>query len=489
MKCSRTLSKRSSPWPRLALALGVLAANLGACTEPESSPAGSGPAATVDLVIGKGTVLTMDPELTVHQPGFVAVSGDTIVAVGPQAEAGRFETERTIDAQGRLVLPGLINGHQHAPMVLYRGLADDLKLMDWLEKYIFPAEAATVDADFVYWGTRLAVAEMLLSGTTTYADMYYFEDEVARATSELGMRGVLGQTIIGFPAPDHAKPEDALEYCTGFVERWKNHPLIVPAIAPHAPFTCSAEVLRSARALAEQHDVPLLIHVAESREEVEQMLARTGRRPVEFLEQIGFLTDRVVAKHAVWANPGEIELLQRHGVGVIHNPESNTKLASGVAPVPQMLAAGIDLGLGTDGAASNNNLDLFEAIGLTAKLHKLFGDDPTLVTAREALTAATIGGARALGLEDLVGSLEAGKKADLIVLNLDAPSAKPMYDPYSLVVYSLLGSSVETVLVNGRLLVADRQLLGFDWERQQQQIQFYQDKIQQAVQPTTSPGG
>ena len=431
----------------------------------------------------------MDPDLTVYQPGFVAISADTIVAVGPQPEAGQFEAKRTIDARDRLILPGLINGHQHAPMVLYRGLADDLKLMDWLEQYIFPAEAATVDADFVYWGTRLAVAEMLLSGTTTYADMYYFEDEVARATSELGMRGVLGQTIIGLPAPDHLQPEDALEYCAAFVERWKNHPLIVPAVAPHAPFSCSREVLQSAHALAEQHDVPLLIHLAESREEVEQMLVRTGRRPTEFLEQIGFLTDRLVANHVVWANPGEIELLKRRGVGVIHNPESNMKLASGVAPVPQMLEAGIDLGLGTDGAASNNNLDLFEAIGLMAKLHKLFGDDPTLVSAREALTAATIGGARALGLDTLVGSLEVGKKADLIVLNLEAPSARPMYDPYSLVVYSLSGSSVETVLVNGRILVANRQLLGFDWKRQQQQIQFYQGKVQQAVKAKNSSSG
>lgn len=408
----------------------------------------------VDLIVISGTVLVMDSDGSVYDPGFVAVSGDSIVAVGPE-ESGRrnFTAPKILNAAGKIVLPGLINGHQHAPMVLMRGLADDLELMEWLEDYIFPAEAQTVNSDFVYWGTMLAGMEMVSSGTTTYADMYYFEDQVARATAQIGMRGVLGQTVIGFPAPDSPTPEVTLRKTEKFIGDWKDHPLVIPAIAPHSPYTVTKEVLQASGQLAERLQVPLLIHVAETRREVEIMLERTGKRPVEYLAEIGLLSPRMVAAHAVWVEPHEMDLLAKAGVGLVHNPESNMKLASGVAPVPEMLRRGLKLGLGTDGAASNNNLDLFQEMDTAAKLHKLHSRDPEVVSARRVLQMATRGSAEALGLGEVLGSLEMGKKADLIIVGKSSPAAFPRYDPYSSLVYALNGSSVETVVIGGRLIL------------------------------------
>ncbi len=437
----------------------------------------------VDLLVRGAAVATMDDSFTVHAPGFVAVSGDSIVAVGPADQADRYRAASEIAVPGGLVLPGLVNGHQHAPMVLFRGLADDQTLMEWLQKYIFPAEAKNVDPDFVYWGTLLSAVEMLQTGTTTYADMYYFEDKVAEATSRLGMRGVLGQTIIGFPAPDYATPEETLQATEGFLQRWRDHPLIIPAVAPHAPYTCSREVLMAAKALADRYDAPLLIHLAETEEEVRQVREATGQTPVRYLRQIGFLADRVVAAHAVWVDAEEIAILKEFGVGVIHNPESNMKLASGVAPVPEMLAAGIDVGLGTDGASSNNNLDMLQEVDSMAKLHKLFRKDPTVISARQALRAATLGSARALGLGDSLGSLEAGKKADLIVLGRSAAAAWPSYDPHSQAVYSLLGGSVDTVVVGGRIVLRSGRPTNFEMAELLSRVEGFQRKILASVRP------
>jgi 5-methylthioadenosine/S-adenosylhomocysteine deaminase len=410
----------------------------------------------VDLLVTEGYFVTMDQEFTEYPDGFLAVRGGRIVALGPMTESSRYRGVKTIDADHGLVLPGLVNGHGHAAMTLMRGLGEDLELMGWLEKYVFPIESELLNDEYVYWGTLLAVLEMISSGTTTFTDMYYFEDEVAQATADAGMRGVLGQTIIGFPAPDHDSPAEALAFCEQYVSRWKNHPLVTPAIAPHSPYTCDEATLRASKAMADRLDVPLLIHLAETQNETKQSFEKTGKPPIPYLNSIGFLSNRVVAAHCVWADSLDIGLLKQSGVGVIHNPESNMKLASGVAPVSEMLESGVAVGLGTDGAASNNNLDLFQEMDTMAKLHKLNGGSATAFSAREALVAATLGSARALDLDRDIGSLEVGKKADLIVVRRNLPAAIPMYDPYSLVVYSLNGSSVDTVVVDGEVLMESR---------------------------------
>jgi 5-methylthioadenosine/S-adenosylhomocysteine deaminase len=424
---------------------------------------GIGRVERVDLLIHGGVVITMDGPRRVFPDGLVAVRGDRIVAVGDRrALVSRFLPRRRIDARGEAILPGLVNGHTHAPMVLFRGIADDLELHEWLTEYIFPAEAKNVTRDFVYWGTRLACLEMIRSGTTTFADMYYFEDAVAAAAAEAGMRAVLGETIIDFPSPDSSTPQSALEYAERFVARWRSHPLITPAVAPHAPYTNSTGTLKRVQAFAETHNVPVLIHVAETRTEVEDMSRQYGARPVEYLEKIGLLGPRLIAAHLVHVNQDEIEVLRRHQVGAVHNPQSNMKLASGVAPVPQMIRADLALGLGTDGAASNNTLDMFEAMKTAALLHKLASNDPRAVSAHQSLEMATINGARALHMEREIGSIEPGKRADIILVGLDAPHQVPIYDVHSQLVYATNGSDVRTVIINGRIVMRDRHVLSLN---------------------------
>ncbi len=449
------------------LAVAVLAAALAlACGGPQPTAGGAGPPPAAGLVVSGGTVVTFDPEGTVIAGGAVAVVEGRIAAVGPAAAVERaFPAAERIDARGAIVMPGLINAHTHAPMVLFRGLADDLELMDWLENHIFPAEAAHVDEEFVRAGTRLACLEMLRGGITTFADMYYFEDAIAEEAERCGMRAVLGETLIDFPAPDHATWEAALAYTRRFAERWRAHPRIVPAVAPHAAYTVSAEHLVAAHALAAELDVPLLIHLAEDRAETERVRARTGRTSIGYLDGLGVLDARMLAAHVVWPSPEEIELLARRGVGVAHCPQSNMKIAAGVAPVPALLAAGVAVGLGTDGAGSNNDLDLWQEIDTAAKLHKVAALDPTVLPAREALALATIEGARALDLDREIGSLEVGKRADLIVVRADGVHQQPQRpadNPYSLLVYSTRASDVETVIVDGRVVVRDRRVLTLD---------------------------
>ncbi|HZI18742.1 MAG TPA: amidohydrolase [Pyrinomonadaceae bacterium] len=416
-----------------------------------------------DLVVTGGTVVTMDAERRVFEGGSVAVRGGRIVAVGPAAEvARRFSARRVIDARGRAVVPGLVNGHTHVPMTLFRGLADDLELNEWLTKYIFPAEAKNVTEEFVRVGTRLGLAEMVRSGTTTYCDMYYFEDAIAEETARAGVRGVLGETVIDFPVPDNKTWPDAMRYVERYVSKWKNHPLITPAVAPHAPYTVSEEHLREVRAFADRTNTTVVIHVAETRKEVEDISQQKGARPVEYLARIGFLGPRTIAAHTVHLTEGEIGLLRRHGVGSIHNPQSNMKLASGVAPVPQMLRAGVFVGLGTDGAASNNDLDLWEEIDTAAKLHKVSTFDPRVVSAYEALHMATLGGARALHLDKEIGSIEEGKRADLAVVDLGGLHQTPLYNVYSHLVYATKGSDVRTVVIEGRVVMQERRLLTLD---------------------------
>jgi 5-methylthioadenosine/S-adenosylhomocysteine deaminase len=417
----------------------------------------------MSLIVANGTIVTMDGDRRVITGGSVAIDGPDIVAVDTAAAiAGRFRSEHTIDASGQVVLPGLINTHTHAPMVLYRGLADDLALMEWLTKYIFPAEAKTVSPDMVRAGARLAMLEMIQSGTTTYADMYYFEEEIARETKAAGLRGVLGQTVIQFPVADAKTPADALRRAEAFIRAYKGDPLITPAVAPHAMYTLDGPTLTAARDLARRHGVPTLIHLAETQEEAKTSQDRFQASPIMYLDRLGFLGPSVLAAHVVWASPAEIELLRARGVGIAHNPESNMKLASGVAPVPAYLTAGVPIGLGTDGAASNNDLDMFEAMRLASLLHKVHTGDPRVVSAAQALDMATSGGARALGMERAIGSLEPSKRADLIVVGMASARQTPMYDPISHLVYASRGDDVKTTIVNGQVLMRDRKMMTLD---------------------------
>jgi 5-methylthioadenosine/S-adenosylhomocysteine deaminase len=417
----------------------------------------------VSLVISGGIVVTMDAGGRVLSPGAVAIDGRDIVAVdSPDAVAARFSGRESIDATGQVVMPGLINTHTHAPMVLYRGLADDLALMDWLQKYIFPAEAKTVTPEFVRAGTRLAALEMIRSGTTTYADMYYFEEEIAKVTREAGLRGVLGQTIIQFPVADAKSPAEALKRAEAFIEQFAGDELIVPAIAPHSMYTLDAPTLQAVRRLADRTHAPVLIHLAETAAEVDASRKAHNATPAAYLESLGFWGPRTLAAHGVWLTPSDMAILARRHVGVSHNPESNMKLASGAAHVVALRQAGVTVGLGTDGAASNNDLDMFEAMRQAAFLAKLQTNDPRAVPARAAIEMATIDGARALGMAGAIGSLEAGKRADVIAVSMDAARQTPMYDPLSHLVYTTRGDDVRTTIVNGRVLMRDRRVLTID---------------------------
>ena len=414
-----------------------------------------------DLVISAGHVVTMDASRRIIENGAVAIQGVRIAAVGTRAEIDkRFQPKSRIDSPDAILIPGLINTHTHAPMSLFRGIADDMRLQDWLEKFIFPAEAKNVNPEFVRWGTRLACAEMLLSGTTTYTDMYYFEEVIAETTKECGMRGVLGQTIIGFPVPDAKTPADGLKRAEAFLKRFGKDDLIAPAVAPHAVYTNSDETLKAARALASKYNSPFVIHLSETRRENEELLAKRQMTPTKLLDSLGALNGRTVAAHGVWIDDEDMRILKQRGVGVSHCPSSNTKLASGIAPVLQYLASGISLGLVTDGTAgSNNDLNMFEEMDLAAKLQKVHAMDPVALPALQAFEMATIGGARVLGMEKEIGSLEKGKRADIVMIGTDVPHAAPMYSVYSQLVYALKGSDVRTVVVNGRIVVKDRQAL------------------------------
>ncbi|MCL4850371.1 MAG: amidohydrolase family protein, partial [Bryobacteraceae bacterium] len=419
-----------------------------------------------DWVITARYVVTMNPGREVIEDGAVAVNGMAIAAVGKRAEIERrFDARKRLDRPDALIAPGLINTHTHAAMSLFRGIADDLRLQDWLEKYIFPAEAKNVSSEFVRWGTKLACLEMMLSGTTTFADMYYFEEAAAEATAECGLRGVLGQTIIGFPSPDAKTPADALKRAETFLRRYRNDSLIVSAIAPHALYTNSGDMLKASRELANRYGAPLLIHLSETKTENEESRIKHGATPTQVLDKLGIFNGRTVAAHCVWVDEQDRRLLKERNAGIAHCPSSNMKLASGVAPVVDLLDLGIATGLGTDGpAGSNNDFDLFEEMDLASKLQKVTTGNPQALPAAQAFAMATITGARALGMEREIGSLEAGKRADLITVSLNRPNAIPLYDVFSHLVYALKGSDVSDVMVNGKLLVEQRRVSQLDVE-------------------------
>jgi 5-methylthioadenosine/S-adenosylhomocysteine deaminase len=431
-----------------------------------------------DILITGGTVVTMaGPNI---ERGSVAIRDGEIVAVGPSSEIdGKYTAKTVIRAGGHAVVPGFVNAHTHAAMTLFRGIADDRELMDWLVNFIFPAEARNVDREFVKWGTRLAAAEMIRSGTTTFADMYYFESDVARETKAAGLRGVLGQTFIDFPAPDNKTWEAMVAYMRDYARQWKGDRLITPALAPHAPFTVSTDHLKEVRALATELGVPILIHVSETREELRLVAEKqNGMTPGAYLDSIGFLGDDVVAAHGVHLTPAELTIFAAKKTGVAHCPESNQMLASGAAPIGAMIKAGMEVGIGTDGpAGSNNNLDMLEEMASAARLQKVTSNDPKAISAREVLRLATIGGAQVLGLADKIGTLERGKRADVVLIDLQQVKVQPVYSVESAIVYAASGNSVVTTICDGKILMRRSQVLTVNEDEVLVKAEEYRRKV------------
>ena len=417
----------------------------------------------VDTVITGGVVLTLDERDTRIEGGAVAIKGDTIMGVGRAEELRQEFVGRTlIEAEDSLIMPGLINGHTHAAMTCFRGMADDMELTTWLNDYIFPAEAKHADAELAYWGSLLACAEMIKSGTTTFCDMYIFEDETARAAKEAGVRCLLGEGLLGFPSPNAPTSAEGLACARRLIEKWQGDSLVNIMVEPHSLYICSPSLLIKAKELADEYHIPYGLHLLENQAEQRQLQERLGKKPLWFLKEIGYLTERFLAYHCVFMDEEDIGLFAEHGCRVIHDPESNMKLASGVAPVPAMLKAGITVGLGTDGCASNNNLDMFQEMDTAAKLHKVHNLDPTVMAAGTVLRMATCEGAKALGLGEKTGTLTVGKKADVIIIDLNKPHLTPLYNEYSHLVYAVSGADVDTVLINGQLVMRKRRLLTID---------------------------
>jgi 5-methylthioadenosine/S-adenosylhomocysteine deaminase len=436
-------------------------------------------ATSVTWIVRSRYVLTMDGQHRLIEDGAIAIQGDRIVAVGRAREIERqYTAQHQLDRADSVVMPGFIDTHTHAAMSLMRAFADDKRLQDWLTHYIFPAESKNVSPDFVKWGTKLACLEMSLAGITTYTDMYYFEDSVAEATKEAGIRGVLGQTIIGFPAPDYKTWQDALAGTEKYIQKYRHDSLITPAVAPHSIYTLSDEPLKASHELAIKYGVPLLIHLSETKKEVTDSISKRGMTPTELLLKLGVLDGRVVAAHGVWENDADLHILKQKATGVAHCPSSNTKLASGIAPVTKMLKMGIAVGLGTDGfAGSNDTADLIGEMSLAAKLQKVTQMDPEVLPAEQVLEMATIGGARVLGLDKEIGSLEPGKRADLIAVSLAHPNAIPLYNVYSELAYAAKAGDVEDVFVNGQEIVRDRQMLTMDANEIESEARMWRKRI------------
>jgi 5-methylthioadenosine/S-adenosylhomocysteine deaminase len=468
--------------PKKTIVIVTLVAVILAYALPASAQRKGRRMKQVDLLVLGGTLVSMDKERRIVLDAGIAIVGGRIVAVGSRRDiSGTYTAPQTVNADGRLIVPGLINGHTHIPMTLFRGLADDLDLQDWLTKYIFPAEAKNVSEEFVRAGTRLGLAEMIRGGTTTYCDMYYFEDAIADETAKAGVRGVLGETIIDFPVADNKTNAEAMAYVAKFVQRWKGHELIVPAIAPHSPYTVSEEHLKAVHAFSESTGAPIVTHISETKREVDDSVKAKGASPIDYLSRIGFLSNKVIAAHVVWPSDEELDLLKKTGVGVIHNPQSNMKLASGVAPVPQMLKRGLLVGLGTDGAASNNDLNMWEEMDTAAKLHKVFSGDPKVLSAEEAFEMATIRGAQALHLETEIGSIEKGKRADLVIVERDSLNQIPLYNVYSDLVYATKANDVETVIINGRIVMRDRRLLTLNEQEIKASARRFRDQVTRSL--------
>jgi 5-methylthioadenosine/S-adenosylhomocysteine deaminase len=424
-----------------------------------------------DILIAGGTIVTLDERDTLFAPGALAIDGDAIVAIGVREDIlSSFHGRDTIDVPGSIIMPGLVNAHTHAAMTCFRGIADDRELMDWLNNYIFPAEARNVNPELAYWGSTLACAEMIRSGTTAFSDMYIFEEETAQAAKQAGMRCLLGEVLFDLPSPNFKTPAEGLAYTEKLIQRWADHPLVNIMVEPHSLYTCSPDLLKSAKNLADRYQVPLSTHFLENKAEAKKLKDKFGKRATTFLNEMGILDDRFFAFHCVVMDDEDIRLFADHGCKVVHNPESNMKLASGVAPISAMLQQGIIVGLGTDGCASNNNLDMFQEMDTAAKLEKSARLDPTVMSARTVLRMATCNGAKVLGLDHLVGTLAVGKKADLCIIDMNKPHLTPLYDEYSHLVYTVGGADVDTVLINGKVVMKDRRLLTIDEEEAMRRV-------------------
>jgi 5-methylthioadenosine/S-adenosylhomocysteine deaminase len=437
----------------------------------------------IDILITDGKALLLDVSDTALDQSAIAINDSYIIAIGQTKDlAKRYKAKKTIDAKDSLVMPGFVNCHTHAAMTCFRGMADDLELMDWLNNYIFPAEAKNVNKELAYWGSLLACAEMIKSGTTTFCDMYIFEDETARAAKQAGLRCLLGEVLFDFPSANFKSPEEGLAYTRMLIEKWQNDPLINIIVEPHALYTCSPALLAAAKKLADDYQVPLGIHLLENKSEKEQLEQKFGKGAVSFLKDIDYLNERLIAFHCVCLSEDDMRLFARYGCKVSHNPASNMKLASGIAPVPDMLQAGITVGLGTDGCASNNNLDIIKEMSTAAKLHKVVRLDPTVMDARTVVHMATTEGAKALGMGNIVGSLEVGKKADIIIMGLNEPHLTPLYNEYSHLVYAANGADVDTVIINGKVVMENRQLLTIDETETMQRVREIAVNIKKSFQ-------
>ena len=437
----------------------------------------------VTLIIKNASILTIDDSYSIFNPGAIAIQNDIIEAVGNESEIlSSYSAKEVLDAAGKILMPGLINAHTHVPMTLLRGLADDLRLDVWLLGYMMPVEREYVTPEFVKLGTMLACGEMIRSGITCFCDMYYFEDDVAQATAAVGMRAICSESILKFPTPDAASYDESIAYSKKFIEKWKNHPLIIPSIAPHAPYTCTPEIIKKSKDIAIQYDIPLHIHLAETQQEVENVVSEQGMPVIPYMDKLDLFDAKVIAAHCVHIDPGEIRLLKKRNAGVAHNPSSNLKLASGISPVKQMMEIGINVGIGTDGPASNNDLDMFEEIRLTTFLAKGSSGDPTALPAKTTVAMATRIGAKALHIEDITGSLTPGKRADLILIDIskihNSPNFRHLPDSlYSQVVYAAKAHDVSDVMVNGKWLMTDHKLLTLDEENLMKQGQEYAKRI------------
>jgi len=437
----------------------------------------------VSLIIKNASILTIDDSYSIFNPVAIAIQNDIIEAVGDESEIlSSYSAKEVLDANGKVLMPGLINAHTHVPMTLLRGLADDLRLDVWLLGYMMPVEREYVTPEFVQLGTKLACGEMIRSGITCFCDMYYFEDDVAEATAEVGMRAICSESILKFPTPDAASYDESIAYSKIFIEKWKNHPLIIPSIAPHAPYTCTPEIIKKSKDIAIHYDIPLHIHLAETQQEVENVVKEHGMPVIPYMDKLDLFDAKVIAAHCVHIDPGEIRLLKKRNAGVAHNPSSNLKLASGFSPVKQMIDIGINVGIGTDGPASNNDLDMFEEIRLTTFLAKGSSGDPTALPAKTTVAMATRIGAKALHIEDITGSLTPGKRADLILIDIskihNSPNFRHLPDSlYSQVVYAAKAHDVSDVMVNGKWLMKDHHLLTLDEENLMKQGQEYAKHI------------
>jgi 5-methylthioadenosine/S-adenosylhomocysteine deaminase len=432
-----------------------------------------------DLSIENGLLLTLVEGEKPIPHATLLIQGDRIAGIlGPDEKRPSFEQTQVLDATGCIIMPGLVNAHGHTAMTLFRGLADDLPLKQWLFEKIFPAEAKHLSEDTVYWGALLGCAEMIASGTTTVSDGYFFQDSTARAFQKAGLRAIIAQGVIDFPAPGVPDPTQNLAVGRAFVERWKHlSALIRPGLFCHSLSTCSDRTLRGAMELSQEFSLSLQIHLSETLEEVEEVIRRTGKRPVLHLQDLGLLNQSLIGVHAVHLDDEEIDLLARNKVGIVHSPESNMKLASGMARVTELVKKGIAIGLGTDGCASNNNLDLFKEMDTAAKLDKVRTLDPVNMGATTVLKMATVWGAKVLGLEKEIGTIEVGKKADLITIDLEKPHLVPLYNPLSTIVYSASGSDVKDVIVNGRVLMKDRAFTALDAEEVMAKVREISERI------------